>query len=198
VLDLTLYDYAAQGVGFFGVAMLFLSYQRNDRKWILFAQVGAMGFFAVHFALLGAYTGAAMYLIATARNGVYFFRPRRWADSIVWIWGFFAAFIIAGMFTFDSPFCLFPIAAMMVDTEALHMASPRRTRLLELVCSAAWIVYAVYERSVPAAACEVVIILFILYAVWKFDILNHKEEGHHARAKRGKAVPHRHNGARSR
>ena len=168
--NLTLHDIVTQAVGFLGMLAFFISYQQNTNKRIVGLNIAAATFFLTHYFMLGAYTGAFMNLLALLRNIVFFFRPRKWAGSRLWLWAFCAAYIIAGALTFDSVISIFPTAAVVLGTVALYIKVPKQTRRLMFLSTTGWLVYNIYNGSIAGYTSDSLALISIMIAFVKYDL----------------------------
>ena len=168
--------YIAQGIGFIGMIVAFISFQKNDRRKFLWLQAIACMIFAAHFIFLGAFTGMIMNFAAIPRN-LSFVRKHGGKQQILWTAVFVAAFVILGIFTWKNEFSLFPIFAMSCSTVVYSLRSPRFIRFLTLPVAALWLTYNIISLSIAGALTESFCVCSILIAIVRFDILRKKEVG---------------------
>ena len=161
-------QYAAQGVGFIGMLLVFLAFQKNDKGKILRFQACAGAAFAIHFLLLGGYTGACMNLIEIGRNLVFvsYVGQKR---KRMWVFLFAATFAGIGALSWESAYSLLPIFAMVLSTFALSLDDPRRIRYLCIPVSLGWIVYNVHTLSIAGALTEAFALTSLVIAMVRFD-----------------------------
>ena len=76
----------SQVIGFVGTIVSFIIFQQNKRSRIIGLQILSTSLFAVHYILLGAFTGAALNLIAVTRSIVFYNNDKKWAKSPAWLW----------------------------------------------------------------------------------------------------------------
>ena len=167
--NVTWFMIIAQGIGFFGMIGNFISYQQNTNKRIVGVQIFAALFFFVHMLLIGATTGALLNILGALRNFVFFMRPKKWAESSLWVYVFCVFYLIAGILTWSGAISILPTIAMMCGTVALFMIKPKTTRKLALFCSVGWIVYNAFVFSLAGMVSETLTISSILIAMFKFD-----------------------------
>lgn len=166
---LTWYDLLAQGVGFVATAFMFISFQQRTTKGIILFQIISTSLFALHFFLLGAYSGCVANVLGVVRNLIFVHRGKPWADKRFWLYGFCAAFVVSGILTWQNLSSILPIIGMILGTVALYSTVPFRTRCISLGCSASWLTYNVISRSVPGALTETLAICSIIIAMFKYD-----------------------------
>ena len=162
--------YAAQGVGLAGMALMFISFQQNDKKKILWIQATAAFTFAVHFILLGAPTGMAMNLVEIPRNLI-FARAHKKTRQLVLTCVFITAFMVLGALTWENLFSLFPAAAMSISTVVFSLKNPRSIRFCILPVSVLWLAYNILVFSVAGVLTESICLASVFIAIFRFDIL---------------------------
>lgn len=155
---------AAQTIGFIALAVAILVFQNNDRRKMLYLQLLAALLFAIHFGLLGAWTGVAMNLIGGLRSAVFMRTQRR-----VWLYGFMIIFIVAGGVTWQSVYSILPIIGMLTGTIAFWMQSASWIRYHALISPPAWFVYNAIVGSYPGMIAEVLIFTSIIIGIERFD-----------------------------
>ena len=88
----------AQIIGFGGTALTIIAYQQNKRKRILGCTVISAALFAIHYIILGAYTGAIMNILAASRSLVFMNNTKKWAKSKIWVAVFMVVYTVACVF----------------------------------------------------------------------------------------------------
>jgi hypothetical protein len=167
---------AGQIVGIFALLVAIYSFQQRERKGILFFQTISCILFTTHFLLLGAYTGAAFNLIGLGRCLVFYHRgQKKWASSPIWLAVFFVLIMGTVVATWDGVVTLFPTAAMFFTTVSLWVSKARFVRLLSLPSSPLWLIYNLINRSYAGILTESFMMVSILIAIVRFDILGIKE-----------------------
>jgi len=171
----------AQLVGFAGMAMNILAYQRNTRKGIIGMQTMGSAFFFLHFLLLGrldagAYTAAFLNVVGVARNIVFLNREKRWGSHRAWLYAFILAFAAVGIVTWESPLGLLSVGAVIAGTVAFYSKKPGTIRRLSLICSSGWMAYDIIYRSIPGVICEILTLSSIFAAMWRFDFRKKEPE----------------------
>lgn len=169
-------NFIIQAIGFVALFFVFISFQYNDRKKILGFQVISACLFCAHFFLLGALTGSIMNFLSIARNSVFYNRGKKWANSIVWLFGFIIIFILGGMCTWQGIVSILPIMAMTFSTISLWSKNPKATRLIMLGGSPCWFIYDVINKSIPGIFTEIFVLSSLLIAIFRFDIMKTKIE----------------------
>jgi len=162
--------YIAQAVGLIGMMLSFISFQKNDKRKILWIQASSAFTWTVHFILLGTLTGAGMNLVEMPRNLIFAQKHGKRRQRILTA-VFITAFVTAGILTWESMFSLFPIIAMSISTVVFSMQNPRHIRFFMLPVSVLWLVYNIISFSIAGVLTESFCLCSILIAIFRFDIL---------------------------
>ena len=167
-------QYIAQGIGFVGMLLCFLSFQYNTKKRILIFNACAAAAFAIHFLMLGraGYTGAFMNLIEIGRNLV-FASAMGQKRKRIWVPLFMASFFVIGLLSWESMFSLLPVFAMIISTYILSLESTKQIRLLFFPVSIGWIIYNVYTSSIAGVLTESGVLTSLVIAYFRFDFREH-------------------------
>jgi hypothetical protein len=159
--------YAAQGIGFIGMALVFFAFQQKEKRRILIIQALAAAVFCVHFLLLGAFTGMAMNMLEVPRNAV-FASVKKYQRITAAV--FSAVFIILGIVTWENPLSFFPVIAMCISSFVFSFQNPRDIRFCSVFVSLLWIIYNIAAFSVAGILTEGFCLLSIIIAVIRYDI----------------------------
>lgn len=169
----------AQIISIFAMAMNILAYQQKTKMRILFFQMLGPSLFFISFLMLGGIIGALMNLMAALRAVVYMNEKRLKADSIWWLYGFFAMYALS----YISVFTLFnkeptptniiieflPIIGMVATSISYRMGSARMIRILGLVNSPVWIIYNAFCFSIGGILCDSFCIVSIIIGMIRHD-----------------------------
>lgn len=120
------------------------TFHLKDSKKILIIGILATVISSISYLLLNAYTGMAMCFIAIIRN-LLFTKDKNSNVNLVVI---LILTIITSIFTFDSYFCLFNIAATLIYTYALWQKNTKTYKLLGIIVNGLMIVYDIYIKSI--------------------------------------------------
>lgn len=163
-------QFIVQGIGFIAFLLVVVSFQLNNRKQILTLLFLVTVLFTIHFALLGAWVGSAMNLIAAIRNFFFIHNEKKWARSKLWLYVFITLFWIAGILTFKSPLSILPIIAMTIDSFVVWSSKTKTIRFGILIPRPLWFIYNYSVSSYPGMFVEVFVTLSILIGIFRFDI----------------------------
>ena len=168
-------NFIIQGIGFFALLFIILSFQNNKRYSILFFLWIAQVLFAIHFGFLGAWTAVAMNGIGAARTYIFNLRnTKKWADNKLWIYSFLISFWISGAIVWEDYYSLLAIIAMTIETVGLWMRNPTQIRVINLFPLPLWFLYNLMVNSYAGMVTEILILFSIFLAIIRYDILKKK------------------------
>jgi hypothetical protein len=160
----------AQTIGFAGLILAMLSFQKKERNGILLFQIMASLAYFVHFLLLGAVTGSIMNLLGATRNYIFANREKGWAGKPFWLYLFIAVYAVVTALTWKGPYSLLPMAGMIVGTVSFWIKDPKVTRLVFLLSPPCWFTYNLIAGSIPGMATEIFTVTSILVGIVRFDL----------------------------
>lgn len=172
-------QHVSQIIGVFAMALNILSYQGKEQKGVIAFQLGGSTLFAVHFFMLGAYTGGLLNVVAIVRAFVFLKRDVFNSEHIAWFFAFEAIYALSYAATFalfDTPFDakhaileILPLIGMTATTAAFRSKSAKSTRLSALISSPSWLVYNIFSRSVGAICCEALSLISVFVGFFRLD-----------------------------
>lgn len=163
-----------QLVGAVALVLSVSAFQINKRKQILGLMASANLFWAIHFYLLGAYTGSAMNGLAIFRNYL-FIKYRNNYPGYKLPALFIIIFLIATVLTWQGPVSLLAFGGMATGTIAFWQKSPKMIRLISLLAPPMWFLHNFIKESYPGMIIEVFVFCSILIAIYRYDILGRSE-----------------------
>lgn len=172
----------SQIVGVLAVIFALSIYQLKKRESMLKTASLAAVLFAIHFLLIGAYTGAAMNIVGAMRNFVYSkFKTRKYS----WVAYVFLLLAIGmTIFTWQGWSSLFAMGATGISCIALWQQDPKLIRKLMLLVPPMWFVYAVVSGSYPVMFVEIAIFCSNIIGQYRFDhrhlVTTHRHVVRHA------------------
>ncbi len=160
----------AQIIGFGGTALTIIAYQQNKRKRILGCTVISAALFAIHYIILGAYTGAIMNILAGTRSLVFMNNTKKWAKSKIWVVVFMVIYTIACIATWDKWYSVLPLIAMLLTTISNWFQSEKKIRFLTFPSSPCWLVYNILNASYAGIITEIFVMSSLIIAIIRFDL----------------------------
>ena len=175
----------AQIVGGVGMVLNLIVFQQKTHKGVLMCQFFAALVFAVSFFMLGGYCGAILNLVGAARSGIFYFKDKTHANSVVW----FVIFILAFAASYPLTFFVFntkmtvtnliiealPVIAMIIITISLRIGSAKAVRFMGLFSSPMWLIYNIFTVAITAIASEILNLISMVVGIIRFDI-KHKQK----------------------
>ena len=166
-----------QTVGIVAMIVAFLSYQAKTTKGIAAVQSISGSLFAVHFFMLGAYSGFAMNIFGIVRNLFYVYGKKKWSSHIAAPITFCAIFAVAGVLSWVDTFSILPTVGMAVSSFTYWMDNAKIGRRLCLITSACWLAYNIHCGAIGAILVETFSIPSILIAIVRYDLLKKNAGG---------------------
>ena len=164
------YSLTTQILGYIAVAILFVSFQVNNRKNILGLLVLGMVFLATHQFLLGAFAGAIANGLTIIRNLTFRHKKdNQILNHFIWLYVFSTVLVATGIYFWQGWHSLLPALAVTASTFALWADDTKTIRILSLIGPFLWLPYAFIIESIPTILIQVVIISSILIAMFRFD-----------------------------
>jgi hypothetical protein len=161
----------AQIIGFVGTIIIAIGMQQKKYGRIVFCKIANEFFSAIHYFLLGGYTGMVINFASCATNGVYWYRNKKGKSTLVFQIIFGTMFVLLGALSWHGFISIFVVTAKLLSSVALGINSPRIIRILNLISTPCWLVYNVYMGSIPGVISDVLVISSVVIAVVRLDIL---------------------------
>ena len=102
---------------------------------------------AAHYFLIGAWSGAALNILAMARETVFFNKDKKWASSRFWMYLFAALTLLSGILTWEGPSSLLPAVGSVCAVISFWCTRPIHIRLLAIPAQGLWTIYNIIHRS---------------------------------------------------
>ena len=159
-------------IGLAAVAMFVLSYQLKTRRNIILFNAGSRVLYVLQYILLGAFEGAVLdvsgFLVSLlAQNKDRGLLKRH---PILTVLGGNLLILAMGLAVYQNVFSLLPIAGVMLETGALWMSREKHIRFLSFFAAPFWLVYNLLFAAYGSAAGNVLAIVSIALAIFRYDI----------------------------
>ena len=169
-------DILSKIFGFIGVASTIFIYQQKSRKGLLVSKLISDVFWLAHYALLGAYSGAASAIIALTRELVFINRDKKWAKSRWWLVLFLVLSALSAVVTWKNAFSLLPAAASALSVISFWIGSPCLARIFSFPISASMLSYDIVCSSTAGIINEVLALSSSVVGILRHDIKHKKED----------------------
>ncbi|MBQ4465386.1 MAG: YgjV family protein [Oscillospiraceae bacterium] len=163
-------EWFIQGIGLLAVAVFILSYQIRSNRWLFLLQLIGSALFCVQFFLLDAKSGCLSLAVNILRNALmmkyrdWHWVRQKWCPAVITL-----LFTGVLFLTWNGPVSLLAFAASVTSTFAYWSNSPRRIRMVNLVCaSPCWLIYDVIVHSIGGIISESITIVSILVSFLRF------------------------------
>lgn len=145
-----------------------LTFFKKDKTSIMLLCILYCVFYGTHYLMLGALTGALMTLISAIRNVWFYINAKRSRQNSEWVLMIlFLITIISGMTSYQDIFSMVSISASLMSTYSVWQDDVKKYKIIALVVSVCFIVYAVHIGSVFAIITELFLFAVELIAVIK-------------------------------
>lgn len=126
----------------------------------------------IQYTLLGAYAGAALNLVMCGREIIFLNKGRRrWADSHVWFFVFIFLVLVSPVYSIVSGkegwLAIMPACGSVIAVIALGQENPHRLRILAVVGSVPWLIYAIITGNIGAIITNILSVTAGTIAVFK-------------------------------
>ena len=173
--DFSQYAWLAQIIGSIGTVIMVIGMQQKKYDHIVLCKIGNSFFSAVHYVLLGGWTGMMLNLASCFTNGVYWYRNKKGKSVLIFQILFGAMFVFLGALSWHGTISIFVIVAKFISSVSLGINNPRIIRILNLITNPCWLVYNIFMGSIPGMICDSVVTLSVLIAIIRLDILKKEE-----------------------
>ena len=174
MFGLTQRELIAQILGFMGTVVVIIGMQQKKYGRIVFCKIFNEFAAAIHYLLLGGYTGMVIDLASCFTNGVYWYRNTKGKSTLVFQIIFGIMFVILGALSWHGPISIFVVLAKLISSVSLGINKPRVIRILNLFSNPCWLAYNIYMGTPAGIATDVLIITSTVIAVVRYDILKQK------------------------
>ncbi len=138
----------AHALGIIAALILILSFQVHDKKMLVVTQTIGFFCFSIHYFLIGAYSGAALNLICSVRNILYYLRTKNSKNGPLLPIIFAIILVIASAFSWDGYHSLFIIIGLAINTLSLGLLDTQNFRKSLLISCPLVLLYNIFELSV--------------------------------------------------
>lgn len=157
-----------QALGIISTIIGVCSFQVNTKRKLLFLQSVATICTCLSYLFLGAQTGFAMNIVCLARNGVFYFQKNGTKASYILTGVFMAAMAAIGVMSWQDPFSLLLIIALVANTFFMCLGNPQMLRYSILVTSTLVLIYNIHFFAIGGIAYESLAIVSSIIGIIRF------------------------------
>lgn len=154
-------------VGIFAISVNTAIYWQNKRENLLKTKLLSDCLWAVQYALLGGYTGAAIAIIGVLRSTVFLNENKKWASGKKWLIVFLVLSIVSAILTYKGAISLLPLCASLLAVLSFWQKRPGLTRFLAFPIAISMLIYDVFIGSVMGIANETIVLVSAGLALFK-------------------------------
>ena len=157
----------AQLAGFTGTVLCFFMFVARKRRTILLCKLTCDIIWTFHYVLIGAYSGAALNILAIGRESVFYNKEKKWASSIFWLYFFVALTIGSSLLTWEGPLSLLPMIGSCCAVVSFWCTKPLHIRLLAIPAQVLWLIYGILHVSVPSVISNIIALTAIGIGIYR-------------------------------
>ena len=149
----------AEIIGCIAIVASVLIYQQKTEKGILLNKGLTDGLWICHYALISAYTGAAISGVALTREIVLFYNQRRGVKSKRVLLLFLLASAVCTAITWQDLYSIFPAVTSLLSVVSFWIGKPKILRFISFPASTCMLLYGIHNGSVTVIVNESLIML---------------------------------------
>lgn len=144
----------AQSIGIIAVTISCVVFLGRKRKTILLCKFTSDVLWFWHYFLIGAYSGAALNILALFRETIFMNKEKKWASSKFWLYLILILTFISCLMTWEGPASLLPMIGSSCAVISFWCTKPVNIRLTAIPSQALWLVYGFIHFSLPSIICN--------------------------------------------
>ena len=155
----------------FALAATILSlyaFQKRKKIQILNFTVVSAFCSVMHYLFLGAWSGVSIKAVGAIRNIFAAYETHRRKTSKIAPLVFVLFYVIAGIFTYQSPISLLPVLAASIYTVAIYFGDAKRIRYTAVFTAGLWLIYSACVFSIVGVLSEAIFIVNDLAAIYRY------------------------------
>ena len=156
--------------GTIGIVCTVIIYQQKNGKGLLISKLISDAIWFVHYALIGAYSGAAIAVIAIIREAVFIKVDKSKKTSSVWLIVFIILSIAGSIATWKDFYSLLPAIASICAIIGFWIGNPKISRILAYPISLSMLIYDVSGLAYFAIANELFTITSSIIGNVRYDL----------------------------
>lgn len=159
-----------QIIGGIAFVFLFISYFMKKKDNILFFQIISYLIFAIHYFLLGAFTGSLLEVGCSL--GALINRGKVLSKQI-YVLFLCLLYIVISIISFNNWYSIIPTITVILTTLGLAYGNTKIIKLTGIVSCVGWALYSFFVKSYVSIYTNIFLIIFIIISI----ILRGKNEG---------------------
>ena len=152
----------AQIIGFVPLGMALFIFKYNSRKKTLILKMTADGLWAVHFFILGQFTGGAINVVNIVRGYVFLNRNKKWASKIYIPIIFCVLILLTAITDFQGPKNFLAVFGSILAVIGFWQNDIKKLRIYNFLGISLWLIYGILTVSVPVVISNAFSIISII------------------------------------
>lgn len=165
----------AQIIGVVAVAVSCVIFLGRKLRTILISKFTADVLWFLYYFLIGAYSGAALNVLALGRESVFYNKEKKWASHRFWLFLFLILTIASCLMTWEGPISLLPMIGSCSAVVSFWCTKPIHIRLMAIPAQVLWLIYGIVHFSLPGFICNTMALVTIGIGLWQ-DVRESKRE----------------------
>ena len=163
-------------LGFGGILFTIALYQQRKRESLLLYKLILDVVWIGHYAFIGAFSGAAVCVIAAVRELIFYKRDKDKRNGIIWLPIYIILAVVCTELTWDNNFSVFTFIASCIAVVSFFIAKPKLSRILAFPVSLCMLTYDIACGSVAGIVDQCVAMSSSLIGMLRLDRKMKKEE----------------------
>lgn len=160
--------YIGQGFGVLTVLLGFLNYQVKTRNSLLFIHLSTTLCFALHYGLIGAFTGMAMNIVGAVRDTTFAAIEKHRKVNKWYSIGFAVIMAIMGIISWEAWYSVLAVIALTINSYAMSFTNPNALRKSILITSPMVLIYDILTHAYGGMVYEAVALLSVIIGLCKY------------------------------
>lgn len=157
--------WTAQLMGGFGIILFVIMYHSPKMKGILKIKLLMDIFWAIHYFLLGAYTGSVTNIICITREGIFMNNDKKVFRSRFWLYLYVLIFLCAALRTWQGWYSILPAAVSTLATFSFWQKNVTMARVIGVTNNIFMFTYDIFVGSYMGLIGESLAFLSIVTAL---------------------------------
>lgn len=167
----------AQVISLIGIAINIACMQLKEKRRILFFLMITNFLFALNFALLQAYSGALICLVAGIQTFLtYTYQTKNKEFPKILIFVFLVISIVCGLLSYETNLDILPMISSVLYTLSIIQKKEKHLRVISLLNILVWIIYDFIVGAVAAGISNVFLSISTIIAIIRYDIIKQKND----------------------
>lgn len=164
----------AQVIGVLAVAVSCVIFLGRKRRTILLSKFTADVLWFGHYFLIGAYSGAALNILALFRESIFMNKEKKWASHKFWLFLILSLTVFSCLLTWEGPISLLPMIGSCSAVISFWCTKPIHIRLMAIPAQVLWLIYGTVHFSLPSFICNTMALVTIGIGLYQ-DVKENKK-----------------------